>query len=207
MNLTTLPMPLLLAKAEARPPGYLDALLACAVGRNGDDVTFDVDSEAWRTLRAKYRDRPEPSSPAAAAGCPGGCGGDATGGDGDVRRRVTLTPAQKGRGSVPLVLKRIDISPSMRQPVSVVGIARYLTYSHIFVESSSMKAKPLTEQIRKAIDGSGMTRYAIGKATGIDQATLSRFMSGKAGLSLPNLDKIGQLLRLQLTSAPTRKAD
>ncbi|HEX6984108.1 MAG TPA: hypothetical protein VF170_01970 [Planctomycetaceae bacterium] len=35
---------------------------------------------------------------------------------------------------------------------------------------------PLSEQLRKAIDASGHTRYAIVKETGISQSTLSRFM-------------------------------
>ena len=42
----------------------------------------------------------------------------------------------------------------------------------------------LSDQVRRAVDGCAMTRYAIYKATNIDQGTLSRFVAGKAGLSL-----------------------
>lgn len=56
----------------------------------------------------------------------------------------------------------------------------------------------LTEQLREAIDGSGMSRYAVAKAIGLDQSTLSRFMSGKAGLALDTVDKLGELLALKL---------
>ena len=43
-----------------------------------------------------------------------------------------------------------------------------------------------------------MSRYAVAKAIDLDQATLSRFMSGKAGLSVETIDKLGELLGLQL---------
>lgn len=56
----------------------------------------------------------------------------------------------------------------------------------------------LTDQLRDAIDGSGMSRYAVAKAIGLDQATLSRFMSRKAGLSLDTVDKLGEFLGLEL---------
>lgn len=57
----------------------------------------------------------------------------------------------------------------------------------------------LSEQIRRAIDGCGMTRYAISKQTGIDQATLSRFMSGERGLPTPTLDTLADFLDLNIT--------
>jgi len=64
----------------------------------------------------------------------------------------------------------------------------------------------LTDQLRAAIDGSGMSRYAVAKAIALDQSTLSRFMSGKAGLALDTVDKLGEFLGLQLvtTKKPTK---
>ena len=62
----------------------------------------------------------------------------------------------------------------------------------------------LTDQLREAIDGSGMSRYAVAKAIGLDQSTLSRFMSGKAGLALDTVDRLAELLELQLVV--TKKA-
>jgi ribosome-binding protein aMBF1 (putative translation factor) len=58
----------------------------------------------------------------------------------------------------------------------------------------------LTDQLRAAIDASGMSRYAVAKTIGLDQSTLSRFMSGKAGLSVETIDKLGTLLGLQLVT-------
>lgn len=56
----------------------------------------------------------------------------------------------------------------------------------------------LTDQLRKAVDASEMSRYRISKEIGLDQSTLSRFMSGKAGLALETVDKLGELLGLEL---------
>ncbi len=60
--------------------------------------------------------------------------------------------------------------------------------------------------IRRAIRSSGITRYAIAKATGIGQSTLSRFVRGQGGLSLDTLDKLADLLGLEIvTRRSTRK--
>lgn len=60
----------------------------------------------------------------------------------------------------------------------------------------------LTDQLRTAIDNNdaGMSRYAIAKAIDLDQSTLSRFMSGKAGLALATVDRLGELLGLELVA-------
>lgn len=62
----------------------------------------------------------------------------------------------------------------------------------------SMGTKPISDQVREAVRRSGLTRYSIAQATGIDQAVLSRFMTGKAGLRLETLDKLGLLLGLEV---------
>jgi transcriptional regulator with XRE-family HTH domain len=56
----------------------------------------------------------------------------------------------------------------------------------------------VSEQVRRAIRKCGVTRYAIAKATGIDQATLSRFMSGQRGLPMKTLDVLGEFLGLRI---------
>ena len=67
-----------------------------------------------------------------------------------------------------------------------------------------MKAR-FSDQIRRAIDASGMSRYRICKTIGLDQGTMSRFMSGQGGLSLECLDALADLLGLEVRSRKHRK--
>jgi len=66
------------------------------------------------------------------------------------------------------------------------------------------KRKKLSDQIREAIDGCGMTRYAISKQTGIGQDMLSMFMSGKRGFSIKTLDHLADFLDLNITAGKPR---
>jgi len=70
----------------------------------------------------------------------------------------------------------------------------------------------LSSQLRAAILNSGHTRYAISKATGIDQATLSRFVKGSVngavgGLSLKAIDLIAHYLDLALVVRPAAEPE
>lgn len=60
------------------------------------------------------------------------------------------------------------------------------------------KRVKLSEQVRRAIKASGMSRYAICKAIGMDQAIMSRFMNGKGGLQQDSLDAIADVLKLNI---------
>ena len=55
----------------------------------------------------------------------------------------------------------------------------------------------LSDQIRQAVDASGMSRYRIAKELGISESTMSRFMAG-SGLLLDNLDALADLLEIDL---------
>jgi len=57
----------------------------------------------------------------------------------------------------------------------------------------------LTEQLRQAIDDSGLTRYQIAKETGIDESALAKFYTGRRGLSMEALDALGEFLQLKIT--------
>ena len=63
----------------------------------------------------------------------------------------------------------------------------------------------LTEQLRRAIDRAPMTRYAICKAIGFSESSMSRFMAGKGGLSLDVLDRIADLLDLRIVDGSDTK--
>ena len=57
----------------------------------------------------------------------------------------------------------------------------------------------LTDQLRQAIDDSGLTRYQIAKATGIDESALAKFYNGHRGLSMDAMNALGELLQLRIT--------
>ncbi len=61
------------------------------------------------------------------------------------------------------------------------------------------KRTKLSDQLRHAIEGCGKSRYVISQDTGIDQATLSRFVNGTGGLSMPILDTLADYLDLDIT--------
>ncbi len=56
----------------------------------------------------------------------------------------------------------------------------------------------LSDQIRLAVRESGLSRYAICKTSGVDQAVLSRFMSGKSGITTTTLDALARVLNLDI---------
>lgn len=61
-----------------------------------------------------------------------------------------------------------------------------------------MENKRFSDQLRAAVDASGMSRYAICRAIGMNQGAMSRFMSGKSGVSLETVDKLAELLGLEI---------
>jgi len=73
-----------------------------------------------------------------------------------------------------------------------------LTASTPYDAGMAPRPRPLSEQIREAIQRSGVSRYAICKALDLEQSAMSRFMSGKGGLSLEVLDRLGLLFGLSL---------
>ena len=58
----------------------------------------------------------------------------------------------------------------------------------------------LSEQLMQALLECGETRYRVSKNTGIDEATLSRFVNGKQALSLEKVDILGHYLGLRLVA-------
>jgi len=65
------------------------------------------------------------------------------------------------------------------------------------------KSKPtLTDVLRAAIQQSGLTHYRIGKATGIDEVNLARFVRGELYVRLDKADRLAAYLGLQLVPDP-----
>ncbi len=65
--------------------------------------------------------------------------------------------------------------------------------------------KTFTEQLRKAIRDSGMTRYAISVQTGIAQSTLCKFVQGERGMSLDSVDRLMDCLGLEIKHTISKK--
>ena len=68
-----------------------------------------------------------------------------------------------------------------------------------------MNQKKFSDEIKEAVHASGLSRYAIAKAIGISQSTMSRFMNGKGGLSMDYIDRLGGLLGLHVVSNEERR--
>lgn len=66
--------------------------------------------------------------------------------------------------------------------------------------------KPLSEQLRDAIENSGKSRYEISKATGVSPQSLSKFVLGtRPGLSFSSMDRIGEYLGLEIVKKQPKK--
>jgi transcriptional regulator with XRE-family HTH domain len=67
------------------------------------------------------------------------------------------------------------------------------------MKKKSTKKKPLlSEQLKERVNASELSRYRISKESGVAQSTISGFMNGHRSLSLANIDKIGEVLDLEL---------
>ena len=62
----------------------------------------------------------------------------------------------------------------------------------------------LSEEIRRAVDASGLSRYRISKTLGIAESTMSRFMAG-GGLSMKSIDSLAEVLDLHLEAGTSRQ--
>jgi DNA transposition AAA+ family ATPase len=67
------------------------------------------------------------------------------------------------------------------------------------------RPQKLSDQIRQAIETCGKTRYQIAKDTGVDAATLCRFVQGKHGLLLDSIDSIAECIGMRVVLEGKRK--
>ena len=66
--------------------------------------------------------------------------------------------------------------------------------------------QPLSEQLREAIEKSGMTRYELSKRTGVSQCSLSKFiLRQRPGLSFDAMDRVGLALGLVIVKKQPKK--
>jgi transcriptional regulator with XRE-family HTH domain len=70
----------------------------------------------------------------------------------------------------------------------------------------SKKRKTFCDELREAIESAEISRYRLAEETGINAATLCRFIKGKGGLSVGGLDKIAAVLGLHVSVEAKPKA-
>ncbi len=64
---------------------------------------------------------------------------------------------------------------------------------------------PLLDDILKAIETSGQTRYKISKGSGVSQAQLSRLVAGEQAMTIVNVERLAKYLRLEIVVRPVRR--
>lgn len=65
----------------------------------------------------------------------------------------------------------------------------------------------LLDEIRRAIEASGLTRYQIAKETGIAQSQLSRLVNGERGLSVEAIEQLAHYLDLEIVIRHKRRKE
>jgi hypothetical protein len=116
---------------------------------------------------------------------PGGGGGAAA------RGAPTRTARTSGRGAR---------AARGERKIPATGRILFLTDSQMRCRTRAMKAKrtKLSDGFRRAIHASALAQAEICRAIGLDQAVLCRFMQGKSGLSVQNLDALADVLGLAI---------
>jgi transcriptional regulator with XRE-family HTH domain len=64
----------------------------------------------------------------------------------------------------------------------------------------SKRRLPLSQRLRRIVDDAGVSRYRICMAAKVDPGAMSRFMTGKTGLTLVSLDALADVLGLELVA-------
>ena len=72
---------------------------------------------------------------------------------------------------------------------------------------STKRQLQFSDQLRRAVNQSGLSRYEICKRAGLDQSVMHRFVHGQSGLSMTTIDAICEILGLRLVAEekPRRK--
>src|SRR5688572_2759164 len=74
-----------------------------------------------------------------------------------------------------------------------------------FRSMTAAERKRLTEQLRTAIEQSGLTRYELAKRSGVSQSMLSRFVNGQGSLALDSIEKLAPFLGIEITTKRRKK--
>ena len=69
---------------------------------------------------------------------------------------------------------------------------------YVKIHPMAKKRLSLTDELKAAIKSTDKSMGQIARESGIDIATISRFIHGKGGLSMKGLDAIGKCLELKI---------
>lgn len=58
----------------------------------------------------------------------------------------------------------------------------------------------ISDQLRRAIAGSGLTVYMLAKRSGVNTAPIARFLTGERDLRLDTVDRLAPVLGLRLVA-------
>ena len=75
----------------------------------------------------------------------------------------------------------------------------YIDNSSTIPDTPDMGVK-VSEQIRRLVLNSGMSRNQICIAIDLDTAIMSKFINNKGGLGMDCLDRLGELLKFKVTA-------
>jgi plasmid maintenance system antidote protein VapI len=67
------------------------------------------------------------------------------------------------------------------------------------------KRPTFSDELRRAVNACGLSRYRICQELDIAESTLSRFMSGERGLTMKCLDRLASLLDLHVAAGKRPK--
>ena len=67
------------------------------------------------------------------------------------------------------------------------------------------KKDDFEEQMKKAIDAYGISRYQLSKESGVSESQLSLFMSGQRSLTLKSAGKIAEVIGLEIRSTKRKR--
>lgn len=56
----------------------------------------------------------------------------------------------------------------------------------------------MSDQVRRAIEDCGQTRYRLAKQSGVTEGALSRFLAGERDMTLRTLERIAPLIGVKL---------
>ena len=67
-----------------------------------------------------------------------------------------------------------------------------------------VKKMKFSDQIRRAINDSGLSRYEICKRMDFSESVMSKFMGGKSGLAIETLDRLADEIGMSIATESPR---